>query len=626
MKYMTRVAWVAIFALLTVAGCKKDEPAAPAAAKAPAASEAPAADAVKAPALAIAKPADVPTSVIAYGGIQGFTALEAMVGEIVAAFPGTPNTTAMMYQGIQASMMMKGLDWLDKGRPVYMVAFDPNAYAENALILLPLTKAEALAAALPDTKTGDAATGFSYDAMGKTFFLKVVKDYVVIGNDEKVYAAAEGFVTKTLLSLKPENVIEAYVPVKGIVSLYGKEIDEGMKSLDTLTQPGPDGAPAVPFLDANAAASLKGMANGLIDFAKSVEIVKVSLAYKDGTLALPVTGAVTAGSKAAETLANMGKRATKLYKQLPDGSYMTFAFNIDPTLFKAYQDLSLTTYKDLLKLSDEDMARVKAFLDKAYALSTGDGAVSVGAYGGFPLSVVMLSGVTDVKAYEKEMADFWTYFEPKLIGFLKAEIAKEGGEGGLPPIQGDTLQAVLDAFKPMLEPMGVKIELITGDLNGFKKIGFSVSVDYANPMWAANPEVAMAKALLGDKLALVCAGRKDNTYGCVFSPKADEMMGAFVDGKLGGGKLPVAGATADRLASASGFMTVDVAGALKQFTMLPPLAPMKAGIEGLKSADLYAYLRAAGNGFEAQIAVPLKLIAEVGGLFNKAGAPSDAGL
>jgi hypothetical protein len=172
--------------------------------------------------------------------------------------------------------------------------------------------------------------------------------------------------------------------------------------------------------------------------------------------------------------------------------------------------------------------------------------------------------------------------------------------------------------------MGVKLELISKDLKGFKQIGFAVAIDFANPMWASNPEAALAKAFVGDKLAFLCAGRADNVYGCTFGPKAEELLTAFADGKLGVGKVSGLSDAATRLVSqASLFVTADVAGGLKQLSSLPVLSMFKAPIDALQAADLYFFLRGAATGFEARLAVPLKLIAQVVGVFNNP-APAPA--
>ena len=609
MKLVYRAAFLVLVVALALAGCKKE--AKPEADQAPAggaaAGAAPAAKAeAPAPAaISLDKPAALPADVLAYGGIAGFDALSALVGEIVAAFPGTPNPTAMMFQGIQASLNVTNLDWLDKAKPVFFVAYDAKKYAENALVLFPVTSADAFAAALPATKTGDAATGFSYEFLGKKFFMKVVDGYAIMSNDQALATAAEPFLKGSLIPLKLGTTVELYVPVKGILTLYGPEIDEGLKGLDQLAAGG-QGAPAVPFLDAQVATSLKGMAAGAVAFARDIELVKVALEYKDGSFGIPVTGLVAAGSKAAEKLGGMASRTSKLFKEMPESSYLTFAFNIDPKLFLEYKDISLKMYKEIFQLSDEDMAKISGYLDKAYDLSTGDGAVSVASFGGYPFNLVMASGLKDAKAYEALLAELWAFVEPKLIGFLKAEMAKKAAEGQPAPIQiqGDTLQAVIDALKPMAEPMGVKIELVNKDLKGFKQIGVTVAVDFNNPMWAANPEAALAKAFVGDKLSLLCSGRADNVYGCVFSPKADELMAAFADGKLGAGKVAGLSAAATTLVSqASFFATADVAGGLKQFSGLPMLAMFKAQIDGLQPADLYFYLRGAATGFDPRSGV-----------------------
>jgi|GEM_PF-4460538 len=630
MKLVFRTAFLVLVVALALAACKKEqkpEGAAPAEGKAAGVAEAPKAEPAAAPAIALAKPADIPADVLAYGGISGFDPLTAMVGEIVAAFPGTPNPSAMMLQGIQASLNVKNLDWLDKAKPVFFVAYNEKKYAENALVAFPVTSPDAFAAALPDTKTGDAATGYTYEFMGKKFFMKVVDGYALMSNDQALTTAAEPFLKATIIPLKLASAVELYVPVKGLLGLYGPEIEEGLKGLDTLAAGG-QGGPAVPFLDAQVTASLKGLVTGMVGFLKDIELVKVALEYKDGNFAIPVSGLVVAGSKGAEKLAGMASRTSKLYKELPDSSYLTFAFNVDPKLFLEYKDISLKMYKEIFKLSDEDVAKISAYLDKAYDLSTGDGAFSVASFGGFPFSLVMVSGLKDAKAYEALLAELWGFIEPKLIGFVKEEIAKKAAEGQPAPIQiqGDTLQAVLDAVKPMIEPMGVKIELVNKDLKGYKQIGVAISVDYANPMWAANPEVAMAKAFLGDKIALLCGGRADNVYGCVFSPKADELLAAFADGKLGAGKVGGLSGDATALVSqASLFVTADVAGGLKQFSGLPMLAMFKPQIDALQAADLYFYLRGAATGFEARLSLPIKLIAQVAGVFNgPAAAPAPA--
>jgi len=620
MKLVNRAMFLVLVVVLALAGCKKEakpEGAAPAEGKAAGAAPAKAEPAAPA-AIALDKPANLPVDVLAYGGIAGFDALSAMVGELVAAFPGTPNPTAMMFQGIQASLNVTNLDWLDKARAVYFVAYDAKKYAENALVLFPVTSADAFAAALPATKTGDAATGFSYEFLGKKFFMKVIDGYVAMSNDQALTTAAEPFLKSSIIPLKLGTTVELFVPVKSILGLYGTEIDEGLKGLDQLAAGG-EGTPAVPFLDAQVAASLKGMAAGVVAFARDIELVKVAFEYKDGTFGIPVTGVVAAGSKAAEKLGGMASRTSRLFKELPDASYLTFAFNIDPKLFLEYKDLSLKMYKEIFQLSDEDVAKIGGYLDKAYDLSTGDGAFSVASFGGFPFSLVMVSGLKDAKAYEGLLAELWTFVEPKLIAFFKAELAKQAAAGQPAPIniQGDTLQAVVDALKPLAEPMGVKIELINKDLKGFKQVGVSVSVDFNNPMWAANPEAALAKAFVGDKLSFVCAGRADNVYGCAFSPKADELMAAFADSKLGAGKVAGLSATATGLVSqASMFIAADVAGGLKQYSSLPLLGMFKAQIDALQAADLYFFLRGAATGFEAKLAVPVKLIAQVAAIFN----------
>lgn len=629
MKLVSRVVFLLLVAALALTGCKKEEKAAGEAAapgKAAGVAEAPKVEEPKAaPAIALAKPADIPADVLAYGGIAGFDPLTNMVGEIVAAFPGTPNPSAMMFQGMQASLNVKNLDWLDKAKPVFFVAYDSKKYPENALVLLPVTAVEAFVAALPDTKTGDAATGFSYDFLGKKFFLKVLDGYVCMSNDQALTTAAEPFLRGSIITLKLASTLELFVPVKGVLGLYGTEIDEGLKALDGLAAGG-EGAPAVPFLDKQVTESLKTMAAGTLSFLKDIELVKIALEYKNGTISVPVTGLVTAGSKGAEKLAGMASRTSTLFKQLLDTSYLTFGFNIDPKMFLEYKDVSLNMYKEIFQLTPEDIAKISAYLDKAYDLSTGDGAFSLASHGGFPFHLVMVSGVKDAKAYETLLADLWGFIEPKFVAFAKAELAKKAAEGQSAPIQiqGDTLQAILDAVKPLVEPMGVKIELVNKDLKGYKQIGFSIAVDYANPMWAANPEVAIAKALLGDKVAFLCAGRADNAYGCVFSPKADELMASFADNKLGSGK--VAGLSADAttlIAASSLFISADVAGALKQFAGLPMLSMFKAQIDGLQAADLYFYLRGAATGFEARLAVPFKLIAQVATVFN-GPAPAEA--
>lgn len=615
MKRFSTIALALMLAALAFSGCKKDTPAAGTATggdkKATiAADKAPAAEAVKAPAVAIAKPAVVPADVLVYGGIAGFDKLAGVVGEIVKAFPGTPNPSAMMYQGMQASLNLKNLDWLDKGKPVYFIAFDQRKYAENALALLPLTKLDALIAALPETKTGDATKGFVYEFLGKKNYLYIVDNYVALTNDAKMYGEVQTFVKKSLLTMTFKQVAEIYVPVKGIMALYGKEIKDSLTMLDGMA-----GQPDMAFMDKNALDSVKKMAGGALEVLGDIELVKIALEYKNGTMNLPVIGMVTKGSKAASIMAGMASRTTKLYKGLPDDAYMTLGFNVDPQLFAAYKDLSLKTYKEMLKLPEADMKKLSEFLDLAYAESTGDGAVALTGFGGFPVSILALSGVKDAKKYEKAMLDFWTYFEPKLVAFAKEEMGKQG----MPPIQGDTLAAVVDAFKPLLEPMGVKLELVNRDLNGFKLWGASIALDYNNPALAANPEIAMAKMFVGDKISFLCAGRKDNAFGCAFSPKGDELMKKFADMSLGKGKIPnVSSATAATFAASSGFMSADIVAALKQVSAFPMLAPMKAKIDGLKSAELYFYLKGAGNGFESKLALPIKLFADLAGLF---GAP-----
>jgi hypothetical protein len=617
---MTTLALALVLALsFAFNGCKKDAPA-PGAEKGgdKAASvtgdKAPAAEAVKAPAVAIAKPANVPADVLAYGGIAGFEKLASVVGEVVKAFPGTPNPTAMMYQGMQASLNLKNLDWLDKGKPVYFIAFDERKYAENALALLPLTKVDALIAAMPETKTGDATKGFVYDYLGKKNYLYIVDNYVALTNDAKMYGEAQAFVKKTLLSMSFKQVAEIYVPVKGIMALYGKEIKDSLNMLDGMVN-----QPDMP-LDKNALDSVKKMAGGALDVLGDVEIVKIAMEYSNGTLSLPVSGIVTKGSKAASIMASMASRTTKLYKGLPDDAYITMAFNVDPTLFAAYKDLTLKTYKEMLKLPEADMKKLSDFIDLAYAQSTGDGAFALTAFDGFPVNMLALSGVKDAKKYEKAMIDFWTYFEPKLVALAKEEMGKQG----MPPIQGDTLVAVLEAFKPMMEPMGVKLEIVNKDVNGFKVWGASIALDYKNPALAANPEIAMAKMFAGDKLSFLCGGRKDNTFGCVVSPKGDELMKKFADKSLGEGKLSgVSAEAAATFAKSSGFVTMDLAAALKQVSAFPMLAPMKAKIDTLKSAELYVYLKGAGNGFESKLALPIKLFADLASLF---GGPQGAAL
>ena len=611
MRISSRAVALLVVAFMALSACKKDKPAIEQAAPGvKATAEAPAKVEKKAPAAAMKKAAAVPADVWAYGGAKGFDALINTMNDVLKAFPQVPNPSAMIFQGMQASMNLKNLDWLDKGKPVYFAALNEQKFKDGGIVLLPVTKAEALAAALPDTKQGDAGKGFTYEYLGQTFFVKMVGSHAGITNDAKAFEAAEAFMTGTLQKLTLTDLVEVYVPVKNILAVHGKELDGALAQLDKMAAD-----PAMgPMLDKGSLESLKAMGQGAVDFAKAVEEVRFAVKFEGDVVSIPISGIVKQGSKAVDLLNGLASRPVQIYKNLPGDSYFTFALNIDPKMFLAYKDFALKTYQELFKFGEAELKAIDKFMVESYGNSTGDMAMSVAPYGGFPVNVFTFAGVKDMKKAEASMTEFWKLFEPKLVAFMKQELGKEG----LPPIQGETLQAVLDAFKPMMEPMGVKLEIVSKDVKGHMVFGLNIAVDYANPALAANPEMAMVKQFVGEKFGMMYAGRGDGVYLFVMSAKADELVQKFLDKKLGG--TPKLSDKAARvLSSSSVFMAADVAGALKQFSAMPMVAMFKAKIDALKTSDLYSYFRASGNTFEAGLTLPIKLIADVTGIFGGMG-------
>lgn len=305
---------LALGALVALAACNKDEPAAPAPTSPPAGEGKPSTPAAPTPAPAPA-PTPVPTSPpSASAGVPIDSAAIAEIGEVVATVQ-IPSGTAMsdlapvvdnfqpgasLLISTQAGKMLgellgTTLDGAKLDAPISIVVVDPSKHPKPAALLV------------------TAADVAKLEASAKASGLELrVRDGAALVGPADVVAAAEGYAFANLA--KAPDHTEVVVYPRPLVAAFGPQIDAGLAAMGAAAPPGM--APAMGWVTG----IYGGFVHGL---GQHVDRIVVSVHGEPGISDLYLRFYPTAGSTFAAVVAAQQATDHALLSQLPAGEGAT---------------------------------------------------------------------------------------------------------------------------------------------------------------------------------------------------------------------------------------------------------------------------------------------------------------
>lgn len=525
--------------------------------------------------LAAAQLQAIPEQVIVYGSVRSFDDLLATVravAEKVSPVPPPAGLDQMMLQALQGGLGFQAVDWFDKTRPARIVVLNPKTNPQPAVLVLPITDAEAVKKALPaEKKENDGGNQFSYTHDFQTFYANLTEKDLVLTQSPEAFALVKDFVATTLVGHTPDVPFELTVAMNNIQKIFGQEL--AMAEAQVAQMASMQMMMPMPGLQDVLKKEYALIFAGI----REMERIDIAFAMKEGRLQLPMTFTVKTDGGIAKFLKGMAGRQVELAGLLPAASYFVMAYNMDPKSASAWTDLGFEFIGKAFQLEGEKLTKLRSLYDRSLDVTTGEAAFAMYRDGSFSFAFDAVYGINDAKTAREVHLAFYGAIWNELVALAKTLIEKEGGQ--IPPqFDLSSFPAAITSLNAMSAPMGITIALSSEEYKGATIDFLDLKVDFSKlpPMGA--DEKAIVESIVGDHFQFALA------YGNGFmfetlSPNAVARVKQAIDGAK-----PLAGDASfahvqDLLKDGGGALFLDPVKGLKAFSTVPELAPMKEAID-----------------------------------------------
>ena len=260
--FMHSAKWLvaaAAVSMVALAGCKKDEPAAdkkegdkPAAAgkekpadkpageagktgEKPAEGKTEKAPAKKAPVALADKPVveggkglwglDMPADVIGFASTPSIDDLfKTVQGKAQTYGVPLPMTKEMILAKVQSETKLKSMDFLDTTKPIHVAMWNPKK-SKGGVVLIPITGADKLAAALPDTKKENVdGNAFALEIDGEMAYINTIEGYAAVAPKKETFGEVKDFAGRLSKNHKPHGQLDVRVSAANLRTIFADEL------------------------------------------------------------------------------------------------------------------------------------------------------------------------------------------------------------------------------------------------------------------------------------------------------------------------------------------------------------------------------------------------------------------
>lgn len=542
----------------------------------PAQATPPAAQTPPAGTLAPATVTPIPGQVIAYGSVKSLNDLIATVKDVatkVSPMPMAGNLDQMMLQGLQGALGFQNMTWLDLTRPARIVVLNPKTNPQPGVVVLPVTDPEAVKAALPvERKEGEAGNQFTYTHDFQTIYANLSGKELVLTQAPEAFALVKEFVEKNLVGHAPSVPFEITIAMDNVLTIFGQELAMAEAQVNQMASM-PMMMPMPGLQDV-----LKKEYELIFKGIRELERIDIAFAATDGRLQLPMTFTVKADGGLAKFIKSMAGRKVDAAALLPAASYFVMAYNFDPTAASAWTNLGFEFIGKSFQMDAEKLGKLRSLYDQSIAVTTGETAFGLYRDGNFSFAFDVIYGITDpVKAREVHLA-FYGAIWNELVELAKNLAQKEGAQ--IPPtLDLSSFPMAVQSINAMAAPMGISLALQKEDYKGVTIDVIDLKIDYTKlpPMDA--DEKAIVDAILGDHVQFALAYAPGYMFESL-GPNAVARVKAAIDGTKPLANDASFAHVRDLLKDGGGVLFVDPIKGLQAFATVPELAPMQPAIMG----------------------------------------------
>jgi len=350
-----------------------------------------------------------------------------------------------------AEKRLKNLDWLDTTRGIAF-AFEGK---DKPLIALPLVDSGVFEAALPDNAKKDENQGYK---MGDAYVIPYGR-HLFISHSFRTIDVIEGDLKLELTRIDTDQLVRLYLGGDSLKTLVSSLLNELEREFSE-TMP----------MQQEQKEFLAKFFNFIKEVLGEVELLTITTGLDEQDLVARYELTAVAGSKLAQSMLASKPGKFEAAGFLPGKSYMVMAQNMPPEAVTPYMsryvDLVATAWK-LKELEKGEFAKLYAELVTYFGP---DAAFGIYSDSSFPLAMTSVTQTTNGLRMRDKLYEFYGMALQKVIEDLPQEQRKLFASG--------SIKQVVDSFAPVLQNLGVTIQMDTEDYRESKVDYIVITLDW----------------------------------------------------------------------------------------------------------------------------------------------------
>ena len=411
----------------------------------------------------------------------------------------------------------KDASWLRKDGPMYVILSDIREDSGGRALVLPVGDEKALKkAAKKFQKKGSKHLG-DLTVDGKKAYLDLVGDQAVITYADDFFLRLKPYLEGAFKAYQASGIVELRFNVATLRKMYGKDLagSKGWikKNIADLVN--------LENLQGPSEKSLEDIVDLLQDAVDSVSEIGIALTIDKGEMSILFGVVPEKGHSLERIVKSMATLRSELGTSIHPKPLVMFGGRTDswaPDEIKEQSEEMVSRLSTVLSMEADEKAQLRMHYESLAANQTGDAIFQLYQDGEFPVAFGLGSVVNDTSTERNAHQGFVAVMFKILMRNLKVQL-KDNRMARL-FLRGNSFGELFRNMAFMTKPLGLKLEVSSGDVDGTLVDSFHMKMDWNKvPMVDRIPNVEIVRQVVGGQLSVAAAYRGKRS-AIVFGPNA----------------------------------------------------------------------------------------------------------